>query len=70
MTIPEFIKRCDAYCERFSVTRTWLSKKLFQDTYRLDDLACGKSDVGVKRLERAVRELSSLEHARPQDAAA
>lgn len=61
MTIPEFISRCDAFCERHDVTRVWLSKRLFQDTYRLRDLAEGTADVGVKRLDRACDELAALE---------
>lgn len=61
MTIAEFIARCDAYCEKASVTRVWLSKRLFSDTYRIGDLADGKTDVGVKRLTRASEDLSELE---------
>jgi len=61
MSISEFITRCDAYCEAAKVSRVWLSKRLFNDTYRLDDLAKGGTDVGVKRLERATEDLASLE---------
>lgn len=61
MSITEFIVRCDRYCKRASVSRVWLSKRLFSDTFRLDQLAEGKSDVGVRRLERAVADLASLE---------
>ena len=64
MTIPEFISRCDAFCERFDVTRVWLSKRLFKDTYRLKDLADGTADVGVRRLDRACEELTELENER------
>lgn len=61
MNIPEFIQACDRYCKAASVTRVWLSKRLFRDTYRLGQLAGGNTDVGVKRLERAVSELAELE---------
>lgn len=74
MSIPDFIARCDAYCEAAGCSRVWLSKKLFQDTYRLDLLAKGEADVGVKRMERASDDLAALEHQRdagePQGAAA
>ena len=61
MSISDFITRCDRYCEAASVSQTWLSKKLFDDTYRLAELRAGGSDVGVKRLERALRDLAELE---------
>jgi hypothetical protein len=61
MTIPDFIARCDAYCGRAKVTRTWLSKRLLNDTYRLDQLANDEVDIGVKRLERALGDLTALE---------
>ena len=60
MTITNFIARCDAYCEAAGVSRVWLSKRLFNDTFRLEQLAAGRSDVGVMRLERAERDLAAL----------
>ena len=60
MTITNFIARCDAYCEAAGVSRVWLSKRLFNDTFRLGQLAAGTSDVGVMRLERAERDLAAL----------
>lgn len=69
MSISDFIARCDAYCAATGVSRVWLSKRLFQDTYRLDHLAEGKTDVGVKRLERAADDLAGLEHQRRSDEA-
>lgn len=63
MTIPDFITLCDAYCGRAKVTRTWLSKRLFNDTYRLEQLAKDEVDIGVKRMERAVDDLVALEEA-------
>lgn len=63
MTIEQFIIRCDRYCKAASVSRVWLSKRLFSDTDRLSQLASGSSDVGVKRLERATADLASLEAA-------
>lgn len=61
MTIQEFIAECDAYCEAAGRTRVWLSKRLLSDTTKLDDLASGKVDIGVKRLERAYEDLRQLE---------
>lgn len=61
MSIPDFITRCDAYQVAANVSRVWLSKRLFNDTYRLDHLAAGESDIGVQRLERAVEDLAKLE---------
>lgn len=63
MTISEFISRCDLFCRQAGVSRTWLSKKLFADTFRIQQLADGASDVGVRRLERAVADLATLETA-------
>ncbi len=70
MTIPEFIDRCDRYCEAAGVSRVWLSKRLFADTNRLADLADGGSDVGVKRLAKASADLNVLENHVGQAAAA
>lgn len=64
MTISDFIERCDRYCAAAEVSRVWLSKRLLSDTFRLRDLADGKVDIGVKRLERAVADLEELERAR------
>ena len=61
MTIPEFIVRCDAFCGQHGVSRTWLSKRLFSDTFRLDSLEAGTSDVGVRRLAKAAQELTALD---------
>lgn len=63
MSINDFISRCDRYCQQAGVSRVWLSKRLFSDTFRIEQLAAGTSDVGVKRLERAVADLSALEAA-------
>lgn len=63
MSIPDFISRCDRYCEAAGVSRVWLSKRLFADTNRLADLAGGTSDVGVNRLARASADLAALEAA-------
>lgn len=70
MTIPDFIARCDRYCAAADVSRTWLSKRLFADTFRLQSLADGKSDVGVNRLARAAADLDALEAAPANDATA
>jgi len=66
MSIQEFIERCDRYCRSADVSRVWLSKRLFNDTYRLENLANGGTDVGVKRLERAATDLATLETQRHQ----
>lgn len=63
MTIEQFIARCDRYCADADVSRVWLSKRLFSDTDRLNQLATGGSDVGVNRLARAARDLAALERA-------
>ncbi|WP_295194558.1 hypothetical protein [uncultured Brevundimonas sp.] len=63
MSISDFISRCDRYCAHAGVSRVWLSKRLFSDTFRIEQLATGKSDVGVRRLERAVADLVVLEAA-------
>lgn len=69
MTIPEFIRICDAYCAQAGVSRTWLSKRLLKDTTRLQQLADGEVDIGVKRLARAVADLEGLQREAPQEAA-
>lgn len=76
MSIPDFVKACDAFCERHAVTRVWLSKRLLADTYKLDKLSKGEVDIGVKRLDQAFSDLADLEAERSrrerasQDAAA
>lgn len=72
MTIPDFIRMCDAYCAQAGVSRTWLSKRLLKDTTRLQQLADGEVDIGVKRLQRAVSDLQALNTSdcgHPQEAA-
>lgn len=61
MTLADFIARCDAYCASTKRSRVWLSKRLLDDTYRLDKLAKGEVDIGVRRMERAVDDLAALE---------
>ncbi len=65
MSIPEFIARCDDFCAKAGVSRVWLSKRLLADTFRLDRLAAGEVDIGVKRLERAARDLDELQVTHP-----
>ena len=60
MTIADFITRCDLYCQDRGVSRVWLSKRLFSDTFKLDQLAAGSADVGVRRLEKADADLRAL----------
>lgn len=61
MSIPAFIYRCDAYAKRAGVKRTTVSKKLFQMGQKIDELAGGKVDIGVRRLARAQEDLFRLE---------
>lgn len=61
MSISDFIARCDAFCEAQGRSRVWLSKRLFNDTFRIETLAVGATDVGVRRLERANADLTALE---------
>lgn len=65
MTISDFLSICDDFCRRKGVSRTWLSKKLFSDTYRLQTLAAGDSDVGVRRMAQAVTDLRTLDASTP-----
>lgn len=60
MTLPEFIAECDRFCSEFEVSRVWLSKRLFSDTFRIESLAAEKSDVGVRRLAKASADLAQL----------
>jgi hypothetical protein len=60
MTIADFIARCDAFCLDRGVSRVWLSKRLFSDTRKLDQLATDSADVGVRRLEKADADLTVL----------
>jgi hypothetical protein len=68
MNITDFVAACDAFCARHNVTRVWLSKRLLADTYKLDNLAKGSVDIGVKRLEQAFADLAGLEKERAEQA--
>jgi hypothetical protein len=61
VSISDFIERCDRYSDLHKVSRTWLSKKLFNDTYAIEHVATGQRDMGVKRLQRATADLAKLE---------
>lgn len=68
-TIPAFVARCDAYCAQSGKSRVWLSKALFNDTSRLEQLATKPdTDVGVRRMEQAVADLEGLERQLKADA--
>ena len=70
-TIPAFVARCDAFCAAKGRGRVWLSKRLFNDTNRLQKLADGTAaDIGVRVMERAVADLAALERKEPDVAAA
>lgn len=61
-TIPVFVEMCDAFCKETGRSRVWLSKKIFNDTNRIEVLATRQdTDMGVRRLEAAVGELRGLE---------
>jgi len=64
MSIHDFIKRCDAFCDATGQSRTWLSKKLFSDTFKIENLAAGAVDIGVRRLGKACIDLELLERRR------
>jgi hypothetical protein len=59
--VSSFLSRCDAACSILGLKRSTLSTKLFMDGKRLDELASGKSDVGIRRLQRALADLAALE---------
>ena len=66
MTISDFLSLCDDFCRRTGFSRTWLSKRLFSDTYRLQSLAAGTSDVGVRRMAQAASDLEQLNRDTPE----
>jgi hypothetical protein len=59
--VTEFLARCDAVAKRRNIKRSTLSTMLFRDGKRLGQLADGKSDVGVLRLEAAKKALAELD---------
>lgn len=59
--LAAFIGRCDRLAERLFVSRATLSLRLLRDGKRLDDIASGRSDIGVQRLSRAERDLAAME---------
>lgn len=59
--VSQFVTRADAYCAQRGVSRTWLSKKLFADTYRIQNMADRRTDIGFDRLTKAFEDLTSLE---------
>ena len=63
--VSAFIARCDSVAERLRISRSTLSTRLLFDGKRLDSLAAGASDIGVRRLGKAERDLSTYEGAQP-----
>jgi hypothetical protein len=61
MPISDFIARCDAFCEARGLSRVWLSKRLFNDTFKIENLDVGATDIGVRRLAKADADLTALE---------
>lgn len=70
MSLTDFISRCDRFCADTGKSRAWVSKRLFNDHDRIEQIASGKSDVGVRRLEAAVAALAELETANDAHGAA
>lgn len=63
ISLEEFMTRCTALAEKRGWKRSTLSTRLFNDGSRLDQLANGK-DIGTRRLERAITDLTTLESER------
>lgn len=63
--LAAFLVRCDTLADRLSVSRATLSSRLLMDGKRLDDIASGRSDIGIRRLSRAERDLAALEGLTP-----
>lgn len=60
--IDLFVRRAAAFCAKHGRSRTWLSKRLFQDTNRLKQLEESKStDIGVRKLAAAQAALDQVE---------
>lgn len=62
--IKSFLARCDAYRSRRSppISRARLATILFNDGSKLDSLDAG-TDIGTRRLARALTDLAALEAA-------
>lgn len=62
--IASFLNRCDAYRLQRTppISRARLATLLFNDGAKLDSLDAG-TDIGTRRLARAVADLSALEAA-------
>lgn len=58
--LDAFLRRCETFAEQRRWRRSTLSTRLFNDGGRLDQLVAG-GDVGVRRLARAVDDLTKLE---------
>lgn len=63
--ISDFLRRCDAYRLALNppISRARLGAILFSDARKLNALDAG-ADIGVRRLERAIKDLAGLENAR------
>lgn len=59
--IRQLVQRADRYAARHDLKRTTVSKKLFRDWRRLDELATGKSELRSKTLQRVLKQLEALE---------
>lgn len=61
--IYRFIERCDAYAERRGISRSYMSRLLFDDGKVLDAIAKGTADITHRRLQRARATLGEFERA-------
>lgn len=62
-TTASFVQRCETYRARRGISRSYLSRLLFNDGKTLEGLRTGAADVTVRRLDRAATVLGELERA-------
>lgn len=63
--LTSFLARCDHVAARLKITRATLSSRLFNDGKRIEAISGGGSDIGLRRLAQAERDLSALEGTEP-----
>jgi hypothetical protein len=59
--LHDFIERCAVLSLESGKSLEWISRKILFDGSRLRQLSDGTSDIGVKRLDRALNDLAALE---------
>lgn len=67
--LQTFLDRCESFASERGWRRSTLSTRLFNDGGRLDQMVNG-SDIGVRRLERAIADLAALEKSFAKECAA